>query len=65
MAENKKQSKGVLLVCPQWGYEQTLSVEHAENLLNMPNNGGWELSKDSEYQFVNGSIVRRNTKGDK
>lgn len=60
-----KENQGVLLVCPKWGYEQILSVEHAENLLNMPNNGGWKLSKDSEYEIKDGSLTRRNTKGDK
>jgi len=59
---NNAKTTEVMLVCPKWGYEQTLSVEHAENLLNMQNNGGWQLPKDSEYEFANGSLTRRNTK---
>lgn len=26
--------------------------EHAENLLRMPNNGGWKLPEDSKFEFV-------------
>ena len=55
----------VILVCPQWGYERKFSVEHAENLISMRNNGGWELPKNSEYEYIDGSIIRRNKKQNK
>jgi len=64
MAKNSKRSE-VVLVCPQWGYEREFSVEHAENLLSMRNNGGWELPKNSEFEYIDGTIVRRHTKEDK
>jgi hypothetical protein len=38
-------------------------ISHAERLLNMPNNGGWQLPKDSEYELKDGIISRRNKKG--
>lgn len=30
---------------------EEFEIEHAERLLRLPNNGGWELPKDSKYQF--------------
>lgn len=54
----------VTLVCPKWGYEQTLSIEHAERLLSMENNGGWVLPENTQFNYVDGSLVRRNKKED-
>lgn len=51
----------VKLVCPSLG-EREFEVSHAERLLAMPKNGGWQLPKDSSFVFENGSISRRNKK---
>lgn len=42
--------------------EESFEISHAERILNMPNNGGWELS-DKEYQYKDGIIKRRAVKG--
>lgn len=42
------------------GVKREFEHTHAERLLRMPNNGGWELPKTSEYKFENGVIVRAN-----
>ena len=38
--------------------------ETAEKILNIPNNGGWELA-DKDFEFKNGVLTKRNTKEDK
>lgn len=40
-------------------------INHAERILRMPNNGGWQLPEDSEYKFDfnNGIGYRENKKG--
>lgn len=42
---------------------QEFEVNHAERILRMPNNGGWRLPDDSNYQMdeVNGLTSKRNT----
>lgn len=52
----------VELECPKLG-RQTFEVSHAERLLAMPKNGGWTLPQDSDYEYDNGVINRRNKKG--
>ena len=66
MAKNNNNAKTteVMLVCPKWGYEQTLSIEHAERLLSMENNGGWVLPENTQFNYVDGSLVRGNKKED-
>lgn len=32
---------------------QEFDINHAERILRMPNNGGWELPENSPYQFDN------------
>lgn len=41
---------------------QDFEINHAERLLRMPNNGGWQLPKDSQYKFDfdNGIGFRKN-----
>lgn len=41
-------------------------INHAERILRMPNNGGWQLPEDSEYKFDfnDGIGYRENKKGD-
>lgn len=42
---------------------QTFEINHAERLLRMPNNGGWQLPKDSSYYFdVKNGIGYKQTK---
>jgi len=52
-------STQITLVIPQRGTKITLSVEHAERLLRMTRNGGWQLPSNSEYVFENGIISKR------
>ena len=37
-------------------------ISHAERLLRMPNNGGWELPENSKFEFVNNGLQRRQDK---
>lgn len=56
----------VLLVVPEHNLQQEFTLEHAERLLRMKNNGGWILPKDSKFELTeNGLKYRTNTKGDK
>lgn len=43
-----------------------LEVSHAERLLKMPNNGGWQLPENSKFEFdkENGLRYKRNKKAD-
>lgn len=54
----------VVLTCQSLG-EREFEITHAERLLGMPNNGGWVLPTDSEYEYKDGSISRKSTKGTK
>ena len=40
----------ITLVSLSAGIQQSFSVDHAERLLRMPNSG-WELPKDSDYEY--------------
>lgn len=51
----------ITLNCPALG-DREFEVSHAERLLAMPNNGGWQLPVDSKYKYENGSITRRDKK---
>ena len=44
---------------------QTVEINHAERLLRMPNNGGWQLPEDSPYYFdlKNGIGYKQTKKG--
>ena len=44
---------------------QTFEINHAERLLRMPNNGGWQLPEDSPYYFEprNGIGYKQTKKG--
>ena len=44
-------STTVKLVVPEQGKTQEFEITLAECLLRMPNNGGWQLPKDSEFIF--------------
>jgi hypothetical protein len=49
----------VKLVVPQYGMEQEFEAAHAERLLAMRNNGGWQLPQDSKFVFSNGKLDRK------
>lgn len=51
-------SKPVTLVVPEHNMEQSFSVEHAERLLRMKNNGGWQLPEKSKYTFDSKNGIR-------
>lgn len=40
------------------GVIREFEFSHAERLLQMPRNGGWELPKNSQYEFVNNGLRR-------
>ena len=62
MAKAKAKVTKVKLVVPSLGVDQELSFEHAENLLRMPNNGGWQLPEDSEFVLTENGLERRRDK---
>lgn len=41
--------------------KQEFEINHAERILRMPDNGGWKLPEDSNYQMdeVNGLTTKR------
>lgn len=49
----KKKEQTVTLTVPKYGMTQEFGIQHAERLLDMGTalNGGWELSKDSNYIY--------------
>lgn len=50
----------VTLATTNEGARQKFDIDHAERILAIPNSG-WKLV-DNDYEYVNGSISRRNTK---
>ena len=44
------------------GVTREFEISHAERLLNMPNNGGWQLPENSKFEFVNNGLQRRQDK---
>ena len=56
----------VILVNTALGWSRGFAPDHAERLLSLRNNGGWELPKDSPYTYTkeNGLAVKRH-KADK
>lgn len=47
----------VTLQCEALG-KRDFEISHAERLLNMKPNGGWQLA-DNKFKFENGTINRR------
>ena len=44
--------------------KREFEITHAERLLGMPNNGGWQLPENSEYIFdLNDGLKRKQPKG--
>lgn len=44
------------------GVSREFEFSHAERLLRMPNNGGWELPVNSNYEFLDNGLRRRGNK---
>lgn len=56
----------VMLMVPEHGIQHDFTLEHAERLLRMPNNGGWVLPENSKFELTkDGLKYRTNTEGDK
>lgn len=44
------------------GVTREFEFSHAERLLRMPRNGGWELPENSKYEFLDNGLRRRGNK---
>jgi hypothetical protein len=44
------------------GVTREFEFSHAERLLRMPNNGGWQLPEKSKFEFVDYGLRRRQDK---
>lgn len=54
------EAKKQMVVLVAGDQKQEFEISHAERLLRMPNNGGWQLPKDSQFKFENNGIgIRR------
>ncbi len=51
----------VLLVCPPLDITEEFEISHAERLLRMPNNGGWQLSEKTPFEFSKENGIRYKT----
>ena len=51
----------VALATVNEGAKQEFTIDHAERILAIPNSG-WMLPKDSEFEYSNGTINRRDKK---
>lgn len=56
----------VVLECPTLNTTEEFEISHAERLLRMPNNGGWQLPEKTPFEFdkENGLRYKRNKKAD-
>ena len=48
----------VSLVCLATGTETAFEIDHAERILNIKDSG-WAIPEKSEYEFKDGTIIRR------
>lgn len=54
----------ITLVVPAHNLKQEFEIEHAEKILRMQNNGGWQLPENSEFIFdLNNGIGLKQNKG--
>jgi len=44
------------------GVTREFELTHAERLLRMPNNGGWQLPQDSKFEFIDNGLRRKQVK---
>lgn len=56
----------VLLKCTTLKTTREFEIAHAERLLRMQNNGGWQLPENSKFEFSkeNGIRYKKNKKAD-
>lgn len=54
----------ITLVTTSEGVEEKFAIDHAERILAIKNSG-WRLPDNSEYEYCNGTINRRNKKKSK
>lgn len=56
----------VVLECPALNTTEEFEITHAERLLRMPNNGGWQLPEKTPFEFSkeNGIRYKAHKKGD-
>lgn len=55
----------VVLVCPKHNITREFEASHAERILKMKNNGGWQLPEKTNFEFdENGLRYKRNKKAD-
>lgn len=52
----------VALECPTLNATVDYEISHAERLLRMQNNGGWQLPEKSTFEFVDNGIRRKGNK---
>lgn len=53
----------VALHLPENNYTEEFEIAHAERILRLKNNGGWQLPENSKYQFdEENGITKRDTK---
>ena len=62
----KDKTTKVLLECTTLNTTREFDVTHAERLLKMQNNGGWQLPENSKFEFdkENGIRYKGNKKAD-
>lgn len=53
--------KGELIELKAGEIKQSFEIEHAERILRMSDNGGWELPSSSKYQFDEKNGITRST----
>lgn len=53
----------VALHLPENNHTEEFEIAHAERILRLKNNGGWQLPENSKYQFdEENGITKRDTK---
>ena len=48
----------VVLECPTLNTTEEFEINHAERLLRMPNNGGWQLPEKTPFEFSKENGIR-------
>lgn len=51
----------VVLECPTLNTTEEFEINHAERLLRMPNNGGWQLPEKTPFEFSKENGIRYKT----
>lgn len=51
----------VVLECPTLNTTEEFEINHAERLLRMPNNGGWQLPEETPFEFSKENGIRYKT----